>query len=327
MHEDQGTTDADAQTANDAEDQEWDAALNGFLTDKSAEMPDSKDYDADAGKEELEKGDSEDDSEKDDSKKTDEEGDEEGQNNSERESTEDDTNRSIREQRAAHREIAADEEAMREDVIKTLYPDMDDTLRDADGDPIRSIDDAMKLLDPRTGEPFTEEAAAQFLIAAQGQLSRQNEENRKEAERVAQINIDLRDAADDIREKYGDLLNHKPEGSEATLGQLIMSEYRKTLKTHEGTDVIVEAPVSIKTFFDTVMAPYAQMTSQQKAEQTAQEAAKTEAESKAEKLEKENRRLRTRFDRDDIFSRDSDRDDSMSQEDKEWAQAVKEVYG
>jgi hypothetical protein len=138
------------------------------------------------------------------------------------------------------------------EVLDTFYPQgIDRQLRDKDGDPIKGIDDVMNLIDPRTGENFTEEAAGRWLLENQQALNKQVEELEASAERVAEVNVNLKNDAHRVVEKYGDILTKNPDVA-ADAKRL----YEQTLRKDPKSGITLEAPVDLIGFYDSFMKPY-----------------------------------------------------------------------
>lgn len=216
-----------------------------------------------------------------------------------------------RDARQVQRELEADTRAMRDDIRKELYSDLQTELTDADGDPIRTPADVMKLLNPNTQKPFTEEEAVQYLFAAQKHLDKELATAEKEIERVADIQIMIRDETDNIRAKFGEILTKMPE-----LRKEIWADYKATLKLDPKTSVIIDAPISLERFFERALQPYAEYAETLKSQQ-----AQTAETKKAEVQQ----RKQTQADRQDITS--GGKGDVTDPEDEEWNKAFKKQYG
>lgn len=294
------------------DDKEWENALEDFSpADNSKQGDDSKktdDIDDDSKKTDNDDG-KQDDGTSDDKKDSEEK---DSDNKPDQPKEEDlSANRSLRESRALQRESMADEKAMKEDIRSEMFSDVDNVLKDADGDPIKTIEDVQKLVNPRTQQLFTEEEAAMWLLAAQKNLNETIEQNEKMVEEIADTNLSLKDQADNIREKYGELLKSMPD-----LAKEVQDAFFDTLIKDEKTGIITKAPVSLEKFYDTALRGYVKLAEQMEA--------KAEADAKAGKLKQENEKLHTRSDREDIYSNSGQ--DDLSKEDKEWASAAKAVY-
>lgn len=220
--------------------------------------------------------------------------------------------RAVRESRGIQRELAADEAAMKEDIRKEMFSEAQTELTDADGDPIRTVADVMKLHNPNTKKNFTEEEATMWLLQAQKHLSEKLQEVEGKVQQIAEVNITLKDQSDNIRSRYGELLKSNPNG----IREKLWDAFQKTLEKDPKTDIIIKAPVSLEDFYDTALAPYAKL-----AERLEEEA---EAEDKAKKDKDEKERGQTRSDRADVVAGASG--DTRDAEEKEWDQAAKAYY-
>lgn len=217
-------------------------------------------------------------------------------------------NPAIREQRGIQRELAEDQKLTREEIRKEVFGDVPTELADADGDPIRTVADVQKLMNPNTNKPFTEDEATLYLLQAQNHLSQQIETTNKQVEQIADIQLSLKDQSDSIRAKYGELLKSMPE-----LQKELWAEFEKTLERHPDTDIITKAPVSLERFYDTALRGYARSAELEAANAKAQAQAKADVE-----------KVQTRSDRQDIYG--AGRSSTTDAEADEWAQAAKLVY-
>jgi hypothetical protein len=140
----------------------------------------------------------------------------------------------------------------KKEVLETFYPQgIDRQLRDKDGDPIKSIEDVMDRINPRTGENFTEEEAGRWLLQEQQALNKQIEELEASAERVAEVNVNLKRDVQRVVDKYGDILTANP-----TLADKAKALYERTLRKDAKTGITLETPVELLEFYDTFLEPY-----------------------------------------------------------------------
>lgn len=221
--------------------------------------------------------------------------------------------------RAAQRQMAEEVATVEADVVEKLFPDLRTELVDQDGDPIRSADDLLKLINPATEEPFTPEEARVAFIEYQGIFNQQLAAVQQEIKTIAEVNVTLKDEADAMLSKYSEVLKANPE-----LQQRVWAQYEKTLTKDPKSGVILRAPVSLAEFYDVALSPYAQASQvqQQALEAKAQaETQRLEAEKKAEELKKK----QTRSERSDIYG--GSQVDTTSPEDKEWMEAIKSNFG
>lgn len=220
-----------------------------------------------------------------------------------------------RDARQAAREFAQQTEAVKSDVREKMFADVPQVLKDADGDPINSIEDVMRLKNPRTGEAFTEEEAGMWLLSAQQQFNQNIANVEKEIERISDVNLDLKDQADSIAFNYGELLKEMPE-----LRDRLWTEYEKTLVKDPASGVITKNPVSLKSFYEMALKPYAEL-----AEKLEVDAAETSTAEVAATNQAEATKKQTRQDRSDIFG--GGKTEEVDSEDKEWADAATAVFG
>lgn len=211
--------------------------------------------------------------------------------------------------RQQQRQLAQDEAAIKEDVRKELFSDRPSELLDADGDPIRTIEDVQKLLNPSTGKPFTEDEAGRWLIKAQAKINEDRAEDDKKIDAIAQAILDVRDWTAAVKAKYGDFLKANPE-----IRQDIWVEYEKTLSKDEKSGIITAAPVNMENFFRVALEPHIKM---------AEQLQKQSEEDKKAKEEKD--RKQARADRSDVYG--GGKSGVTDPEDEEWNQAAKEYYG
>jgi hypothetical protein len=220
---------------------------------------------------------------------------------------------SLRTARETAREVAKEIETFAKDVREKMFADVPTQLQDKDGDPIKSIQDVMNLINPQTNEAFTEEEAASWLLSAQQQFNQRLAGIDKEVEAIAEVNVDIKDQSDSINYQYGELLKEMPE-----LRDQLWAEYSKTLIIDPATNIITKMPVSLERFYDIALQPYIKLAESLEATQSA----KTEA----DKAQAETKKVQNRADRSDIFGKGKITDTS-SDEDKEWSAAFSEYYG
>lgn len=220
----------------------------------------------------------------------------------------DDSNAASREARQVQRQIQEDNKAMQADVRKELYPEWTDDILDGDGDPIKTPRDVMSHINPATGKRFTEEEATAWLFAAQKHKDGERAKMEERIEHVAEVMIDQRDQADQVKLKYGKLLAKLPE-----LRKDIWADYKETLVIDKETGLIVDAPISLYKFFERALRPYEQYVNQIQSEATAKQNQQSDAS-----------RKQTQQDREDIHS--SSGGTQADPEEDAWAKAAKEYY-
>jgi hypothetical protein len=198
-------------------------------------------------------------------------------------------------------------QAFKKEVTETLYPEgIDRQLRDSDGDPITGIDDLTKLINPRTGELFTDEEAGSWLLQAQQKLNKDIEQVENFIEQVAEVNANVKSGAERVAEKYGDILR-----ADDKLRVRLIQAYDKTLVKDPKTGVTINNPIDVEEFFDMALEP--RMAAKIEADQAAAEAAKAKAKEDAKNAQS---------DRGDL--KPNGKADNIDPADKEWAQAYKE---
>lgn len=236
-------------------------------------------------------------------------------------------NAAARDARIAARESAQQVEKMQSDVREKMFADLPTTLQDADGDPINGIEDVQKLINPRTQEPFTEEEAGMWLLSAQQKFNESLVSAEKQIEKVANVNMDLKDQADRVTEKYGKMLAAKPE-----LRDKLWLRFEKTLVKDGKSELITDMPFPLEEFYDTALEPYLEIEKQAvspvapvvpgETAPTAEEKAAADAKAKKEADEAKQQR---RADRSDIYAPNNA--PQPDDEEKEWGEAAKEVFG
>jgi len=225
-----------------------------------------------------------------------------------------------RELREVSRNMIADTDAVRNDVMEQMFKDKDGKLYDADGDEIRTIEDVMALRNPNTGKNFTEDEAGAYLLKASQHAKQEREEALNRATEIADQLISLKDQADTVKDKYGAFLN---DPKNEALKAEIWADYEATFITDEESGLITKAPVSMIRFYDRALKPYVEAQSSI----TSAQQAKAEAEAAAAKAKADAEKARTRSDREDIFARGDSGRDTLTKEEAEWADAEKAYYG
>jgi hypothetical protein len=216
-------------------------------------------------------------------------------------------------------ELEADRKEIAVDVKEKMFSDVPTRLEDADGDPIETVADVMRLQNPRTGKPFTAEEASQWLMLAQRNVEKQQAEVEQKVEKIVETNLNLKEQAERVKSKYGELLKHMPN-----LRAQVWQQYQATLQKDEKSEIITGAPVDMEGFYDTIMAPYMKQVERLKADAEAEEKRKQEAEQR--KKETEEKKKQSQNDRGDVFSTRTKIEDISDPEEKEWAQAAKDYY-
>jgi hypothetical protein len=196
-------------------------------------------------------------------------------------------------------------ESVKNDVREKLLKETPLELKDADGDVIKGVEDLVKLVNPATGEAFTEQEASLYLVQAKQDLQEKKAQMEEYAHQIALTNVKIKTDSENVMKKFGDILKQNPE-----LAQGLWEQYSRTLVMHE--DMVVKAPVSLADFYTTALTPYQKMSEVQ-----------AEAEA-AKKAAEEVQRKQTQVDRSDIHS--SGKIDTSTEEEKEWDDVAKDFY-
>lgn len=246
-----------------------------------------------------------------------------------------------REARATARVAAQQVEAVKSDVREKMFANVPRTLQDADGDPINNIEDVMKLINPRTGNNFTDEEAGMWLLSAQQQFNQKTAEMDRTIDSIAELNLDIKDQADSVIAKYGDWLKANPEKRDE-----IWTAYQQTLVKHPESELILHAPIGLQWFYDQAVGPVVNASkatappavtppapdvppepggkSSPPPADPAQAAADAEAAKKKAVRDAEEAKKKKRADRSDIYG--GSNMDTRDDDDKEWDEAAEAVF-
>lgn len=162
----------------------------------------------------------------------------------------------------------------REAIISKVYPEGIDTkIYDTDGKVIKTAQDIVDrgLVNERTGEPYTYEEAASFMLEANKKMAEQVEELNSWAENVAEENISLNEGNQRVMAQWGDTLKAMPN-----LAAKLAEEYVSTQLTFDKTNsYITKMAMTPERFYGLVMPAYQKLgealTAQQAAAQTQQQ--------------------------------------------------------
>lgn len=237
-----------------------------------------------------------------------------------------------RENRIATRDRIEQTKAVVKDVREKMFSDMRTELTDADGDPIHTIDDVMKLLNPDTGEAFTEEQAAVWLLREQQKFNQQFAKTERQIEEIADLQLSIKAESDYITGKYGDLLKGEKPGELSELGKRLWAKFELTLVRDEKSGVITKMPLSLEEFYEEALeprmaaqaaaaTPAAPVVPGTPADPAAAAQAATEAKEAAERA-----RQQSRADRSDIYAVPPT-EGTTDPVEKEWEAAHKAYYG
>lgn len=196
-------------------------------------------------------------------------------------------------------------------------------LADADGDPIRGIDDVMKLVNPRTGEPFTEEQAGMWLLNAQSRMRDNVSDMNSRVEEIASTGISMKQESEQVAWQYGELLKAMPD-----LQKELWDQYEQTLIKDPKTGIVTKAPVSLQKFYETALEPYAALARRLETQgdlSAPGTPAAPPAPATPTPAVQEQQRQQRRQDRSDIYG--GGKVDDVSDEAKEWGAAAQAVFG
>lgn len=210
-------------------------------------------------------------------------------------------------------------DAVKNDVREKMFKDVPTELRAGDGELLDSVDKVMQYKNPSTGEAFTRDEATLWLAQQERNLQKNIADVNRQIDEITDTNLNLKDQADVTNYTYGELLRAMPE-----LRAQLWAQYEKTLVKDPKSGVIVKAPVSLQSFYEAALEPYAQLGRRLEQEQSDKAAADTAAADKA-KQDAEAAKQQRRSDRSDIYG--AGKVDTQTDEDKEWAQAAEAVFG
>lgn len=220
--------------------------------------------------------------------------------------------------RTARQEQAA-LDSVKSDIREKMFKDAPTELRAGDGELLDTVDKVMQYTNPATGEPFTREEATLWLSQSERALEKQTAEMNATVERIADVQLDLKDQADVVNYEYGELLVAMPD-----LQKKLWGEYEKTLTKDPKSGIITNAPVSLQEFYAAALEPYAQLGRQLEQQESDKTVADQQA-SEAAKQQAEQAKQQRRQDRSDIYG--SGKTDTQTEDEKEWAAAAEAVFG
>ena len=223
-------------------------------------------------------------------------------------------------QRRAQLELEADRKDIAREVRDKMF-DSPDRLLDSEGREIRTPQDVTQYRNPTTGKNFTLEEGSAWLMAAQRNLEEQQEADQSQIDKIVDVNLTVKEEADQIMEEYGDFLANNPK-----LRQELWADYQNTIKTDESGEVITEAPLSMFNYYRKVITPYLAYQSEKEKVEADKKAAEEKAEADKTKKKVEKEKQQDRSDREDIYSTRTKSQEGMDSTEKEWANVAKEYY-
>lgn len=177
----------------------------------------------------------------------------------------------------------------RDDIIGKLHPEgVDTNIYDTNGQVIKTAQDIVdrELNNQRTGEPFTYEEAASFILESSQQMTKNVEELKTWAETTAEKNISLIEGHDRVMSQWADVLKTLPAETVETLGKDYMSTQVKWDKTNS---YITEMGMPPERFYEIALSPYRNLGEQMSKQSTVDAEAKAQAEAKAKEDEQSER--------------------------------------
>lgn len=146
----------------------------------------------------------------------------------------------------------------RNEIIEKIYPEgIDKNIYDSNGQVVKTAQDIVDrgLINERTGEPYTYDEAASFMLEAGRKMSENIEELNSWAENVAEQNISLVEGNHRVMEQWGDVLKAMPK-----LAQELAAEYVTTQLEFDKTgSYITRMGMAPEAYYNRVMAPYKQL--------------------------------------------------------------------
>lgn len=171
--------------------------------------------------------------------------------------TAEDIQAAIRADRAETQNRVNSLHTVREEIINTLHPEgIDQHVYDSNGQVVKTAQDIVDrgLVNERTGEPYTYEEAASFMLEAGRQMQKNVEELNQWAEGVAEENINLLEGNQRVMAEWGDVLKAMP-----TLAQELATEYITTqLQFDKSGNYITKMNMTPEAYYKRALAPYKQ---------------------------------------------------------------------
>lgn len=222
--------------------------------------------------------------------------------------------------RLSAREQQQQIDSIKADVRDKLFGEKITELRDLEGNAIKTPEDLMQYNNQATGQPFTREEAREYLADQKQALADKNTRDDAEIDRITDLNLNLRDQVDVIDYQYGELLKAMPE-----LKDQLWSDYLKTVTQDSKSGIITAAPLRLEDFYRRALEPYAEMGRRLESQDTSSTQQQTEQQAKEDADKQSRERQQRREDRSDIYG--NGKRDDRSDDDKEWDDAAKAVFG
>lgn len=224
-----------------------------------------------------------------------------------------------RARRRAQLELEADRKELAKDIKEKMFSEIPDRLLDDKGIEIKTVAQVMTYTNPETGENFTDKEASQWLMQAQQHIESKSSEAQSQIDKIVDVNLTLKEDAADVMSQYGDFLKDNPG-----LKKDLWEDYKATMKISDDGEVIVDAPLSMKRFYDRALQPYVAFAKQK--QEAAEAQVKAEADKKAKIRRVQEEKKTSHSDREDVVSTRTKSNEGMDPEEKEWAEAAKEHF-
>lgn len=206
--------------------------------------------------------------------------------------TQDDIRAAVRDVTTESQQRIEQRSTVQEEIIKTAYPEgLDTKVYDSDGKVIETAQDIVDrgLINERTGEPYTYEQAASFMLEANRKMAENVAKVNSWAETVAEENISLQEGNYRVMQEFGEILKAMPN-----LAKELANTYVETqLEWDAKGNYITKMHMKPEDFYRLAVAPYKQVGQQMADKKAAEaEAAKAaEAEKKQQEQDEQNERL------------------------------------
>lgn len=194
-------------------------------------------------------------------------------------SSKDDLKEALREIEAEKTHRQDTRNTLRDEVRSKLYPDgLERPILDSDNRPINGPQDMIgKLIDPETNEPFERDAAERWWNATKLEQDKAIESIEQDIDKIAETNQTLFEEYQQVAARFGEFIEANPE-----IAQRVLQSWERTLKKDPATGIVIEAPVSLYSYYDMVLSPQLQVSQQQAQAQATAEAEAAKQRTRAE---------------------------------------------
>lgn len=169
--------------------------------------------------------------------------------------TADDIRKVLEEDRTASQGRIDNVHLARDQIISTLHPEgIDKNIYDTNGNVIKTAQDIVDrgLVNQRTGEPYTYEEAASFMLEANQKMQKNIEELNDWAENIAEQNVSLMESNTRVMDKWGDILQAMPDHAKTWAENYIATQ----LEFDETGSYITRMAMSPEQYYELVAGPY-----------------------------------------------------------------------